>query len=295
MKYAKCLFRSGFFYLFLLLLLSPLLSYGIRKLTLGFTLYAIESRIPISKPLSYLDPSFDPKILDQHFFLFNTGAQAFAFISEDGEYILKFFKGHHYETQPWVHLAPDFIIPKRAKRADKRLIRDTISYAIACHELQNESGLIAMQLGSNDLINKTIKLVDNSGTSYSLDLKHNDFILQKKAKLLYPYLQELIEKKDDIQARQAIQSLLALMVQINNKGIYDEDSKIHRNAGFVNNRPIFIDVGRFAWLEKTKDPAFQYQNLLHETRTFKIWLKENYPHLVSVLDESLEAYKPCPS
>jgi hypothetical protein len=73
------------------------------------------------------------------------------------------------------------------------------------------------------------------------------------------------------------------------KGVFDEDPKIHRNFGFLGEKPIFIDVGRFVRDDSRKDPAVYNTDIQMITKRFRHWLEEDYPELVTTLDEELHA------
>jgi hypothetical protein len=59
----------------------------------------------------------------------------------------------------------------------------------------------------------------------------------------------------------------------------------------VDDKPIFIDVGRFVEDKTRENPAVYTKDLYLVTKRFRHFLEDNYPDLVSILDEEMRAYE----
>lgn len=281
---------------------------------IGFALFVAASRFSathtdgfsiskISSTLSY-NPAWDTKalsqqeqnrveqILSQSFSYLGCGGQCYAFLSEDGQYVLKFFK-EHLRVMPQSLLSiplPSVLEKIRQKKIAKglrKLERDFSSCKIAIEELPKESGLLFVHLNKTQNISKKTTIIDKLHIAHCIDLNTKEFILQKKASLFFPHLESLIEKGDRQEVKNAIHSMVEVLVSRCQKGIFDEDPRLHRNLGFIENEAIFIDVGRFRRDDTRKDPKIFHQDLRLITDSLKLWLEENHPDFANLLEEEL--------
>jgi hypothetical protein len=234
--------------------------------TAGFTISKISFSLPYDARWETTLPEFSSGLLDQKYTFLGSGGQSFAFVSEDGKNVLKFLK------YPF----------RLSTKKKERLERDYKSYQLAFEELKEESGLIYLHLTHSPATHKTVTLIDRLGIEHRVILDEKAFILQHKAELLYPYIEQLMQKGDLEGAKAALHSLVHLLDRRCKKGIFDEDAKIHRNCGFINGKAIFIDIGRFKKSEKT-------QSLEKITNRFRNWLLQNYPELVDLLDYEIQS------
>ena len=83
-------------------------------------------------------------------------------------------------------------------------------------------------------------------------------------------------------AKEALLSVVALIGARCEKGIFDEDAKLHRNVGFVGNRAVFIDVGRFR-----KSAVDKKQEVMKVVQPLQAWLKDQDASLERYLQERL--------
>lgn len=234
--------------------------------------------------------------LEQKFHYLGCGGQCFAFGSEDGRYVIKFFK--HKIRKPYSYflkLPLPWPLSERQKRylekALFKLNRDFTSYKIAYEELQEETGVIYIHLNKGPFPSPSVTIVDKLGIEHQIALDKVEFVIQSKAELVYSRIEGLMVKGDLAEARQALRAILEVIVSRCKKGIFDEDPRIHRNFGFVNDKPIFIDVGRFVRDPLRKDPSVYKADLRTITKRFRSWLNESYPELVTILDEELHAFE----
>ncbi len=238
-----------------------------KKATEGFTLLGIQSHYPFNPAWEIQNPLL-PNVFEQRFTYLASGGQCFAFLSEDGKYVLKFFKHQ-----------------RRKKKQLKKLSRDYVSYKIAMEMLPIETGLLFVHLNKTDTLKKEARIIDKLGIEHHVDLDRVDFILQKRAEMTYPHLLHLVEKNDLAGAKEAIDSICALILSRCQKGIHDDDAKIHRNCGFIEGRAVIIDVGRFKMDPRRLDPKVQSADLIHCTEKLKSYLEEISPELAQYLEE----------
>ncbi len=257
------------------------------KQTDEFTIAKICSNLPFeekweTRPLSQQQQTEVLHILDQKFHYLASGGQCYAFLSSDGQSVLKFFKHDRRLPAKWY---PESV--KKRQKKQRKLERDFNSYKLAFEELQDETGLLYVHLNKTRHLKQTVTLVDKLGIEHKLDLDTKEFVLQKKAELIYPYLQRLMQKGDLIQAKRVIDTLLEVIVARCQKGIFDEDAHIHRNFGFIPEslRAVILDVGRFKKDSSRSQPEVYLKDVAAITIRFQTWLNENYPPLALYLEE----------
>lgn len=266
-----------------------------------FSVARIHSDLPFNPkwetaPLSPQKKTELLKLLDQKFHYLGCGGQCYAFASEDGNYVIKFFK--HKIRKPFSFFLkmslPGPLEKKRHKKLDKaffKLNRDFNSYKIAYEDLNEETGLLYIHLNKGTDLNKSVTIVDKIGIAHRIPLDTIEFVVQKRAKLAYTYIDDLMTKGDIAGAKNALHSILDVIVARCKKGVFDEDARIHRNFGFVDSQPIFIDVGRFRRDPTRVQPAIYKQDLEDITGRFRDWLEESYPTLAPILDEELDEFE----
>ncbi len=236
---------------FIKICLTLLALFGVERFcraqTDGFRISKIHSGFVFhSEPTS-----FDPKILDQRFTFLGSGVQSYAFLGDDGKTVLKVFK--HYHNFPlggfWL---PGFLHEMRQnilERRQKRLQAIFSSCVLAYQELHQETGLIGLHLSSTSSLNKKLILVDRLGIQHAVDADHTAFFLQKRAEML------------SLDAQDAIMALFAVRW---NKGIGNGDRHLARNIGFIQGKPIEIDVGSFY--------RASFQEIAEEKKHVQEWL-----------------------
>ncbi len=263
----------------------------------GFALYKIFSSLSYCSDWETASLPSDEheelmKIFDQPFYYLARGAQAYVFASEDGKTVIKFIRIYHLLPPLWMtHLS--FPLPlqpcKIGKMIRKReeLAKDFQSYKIAFQELKKETGLLYVHLNKTKDLKKKVMIHDKLGIAYEIDLDEMEFIVQKKASLLYPSIQYLVATEGMETAKEAITSLINLLKSRREKGIYDKDPDLNTNFGFIDKTPVQIDIGRFS---KGSKIAGDRDNIFLITDSFRQWLDKKYPllsdHLLQEIGKS---------
>ena len=132
--------------------------------------------------------------------------------------------------------------------------------------------------------------MDKLGIEHKIPLDDFEFVVQKKGQPVCTHMQCLMQQGDTEGAKKALQMILSSIVQRCEKGVFDEDPRIQYNFGFMGDRPIFIDGGRFVNDPARKDPEVYRGDLEHIAERFGQWLGKEFPSLVPVLEEELKIY-----
>jgi hypothetical protein len=253
----------------------------------GFSLSRIQFRNEQPQPNSP-----DPETLaalSQTFRYLDCGNQCFAFISADGQYVLKFFKYVDHTPPPllsklpFLHYFKPFKPQKLQKIAWKRE-RDFRGYQLAFDQFRSESGLLALHLHPSSNTYPTIKLYDKLRIVHLLDLNNTPFVLQKMASPVYVQFSAWLQNDEIDKVKQGIDSLVGLCAQRLSKNILDDDVHFYSNFGFVGETPIQIDPGHFTL------GSPNYAELASLTLELKQWFAEHHPDLVPYVEAAAQAH-----
>jgi hypothetical protein len=264
----------------------------------GFEMCKITSSLPYDSrweinPVGDFEKREIDAILNQKFHYLGAGLQCYVFQSNDGNYVIKLFKHHHMRPKSWLN---HFSLPGKIdkfrtniiKAREKRLRRHFRSYKIAYQDLLEETGVVYIHLNKTEEFKDPLILVDKIGIAHSLDLNNTEFVLQKKADLVYLTLEKHLKAGDLEAAKNCISSLLDLILTRCKKGIADKDPAIWRNFGFLGGKAVEIDVGSFAKDVFYLKPYWYKQELFYDTLDIKNWLKEHHPELCEYFDQKIE-------
>ncbi len=282
--------------LYTLLLLVCLYGLGrlYYQLTGGFTegniTYAelpYESRWNTA-PLNAHEQKEVQSILSLPYHYLGKGCQSYVFLSDDGKYVLKFIKYQRFRPQPWLtHLTflpgvENYLHHKIQKKRDKL---DLIfsSWKLAYENLQPETGIVYVHLNKTRNLNLPVTLFDKMGFQHTLDIGQYEFMLQKKAQMLCPALDSLMQENNREQAKEIISNLIFMILSEFKRGYADNDHALMQNTGVLNGHPVHIDVGQFVKNSRVKNPEVYHQELFNKTWKFRKWLERHHPELADYL------------
>ncbi len=173
----------------------------------------------------------------------NQGAQIFAFESEDGKYVLKFFNRDQLKIPPFMSRK------NKIRRLEKIRIYPE-SYRLAFDTLRRETGLLAVHQGMSSVLYPTVEVVDKASRSFFIDLNAIPFVLQKKGTgtLMKRFLTDPSK----------LASFFDEFFSFHAKRIYfriaDGDRDVKRNYAWIGDEFIYIDPARFFYEEKLGNP-----------------------------------------
>lgn len=287
----------GFIYICLFTLCFALVGRFCRLKTDGFAIYKISSNL--SPNDEYFIPALSceqkqslSKILTQPYTYLGKGAQCFVFASEDGHYVIKFFKQHNLRVPAFYRYLPlagalKNIRDEKVRQKEEELRRDFVSYRIAYEHLKEETGLIFLHLNKTEDLGIDLCLYDKIGCIHHLPLDDMEFLVQKRAELFYDALFALIEKGDKAAAKERLTELVAILASRSMRGLYDKDPDINTNFGICDGKTVQIDVGRFRIDETRKDASIAQRDILRATDNLSQLLKEKDEELAKHLTETI--------
>lgn len=278
------------------------IGYGAGRLyyqvTGGFSLGNISSDFPYdprweTRPLSHKEQMEVDSFLKQKFNYLGKGCQSYVFLSEDGQYVLKFFKYQRFRIQPWLNLfsfvpAVDEYRSRKIEKKQSKLEGVFRSWKLAFEELQPETGFVYVHLNKTTHLNGPIAIYDKMGFEHRLDPNQYEFLVQRKAQMLCPYIDELMLQGKVVEAKELLDRIIALIITEYQRGYADNDHALMQNTGVLDGFPIHIDVGQFVKEERAKDPEVYKQDLFSKTYKFRKWLGKKYPDLKHHLEQQLQ-------
>ena len=266
----------------------------------GFSLSTIQSHLPYNPEYETLPLTLDEQrevacAFSQDYTYLGRGGQSFSFVSNDQKYVIKFIN-HKKRKEPfyanYLTFKPfnQWIQKKRSIKNAKQK-RDFLSYKIAKDELQEQTGMIFAHLNKTKNLRKHLFLIDKAKRKFSVNLDDYEFLLQKKANMIYPQITFFMENHQVDKAQSLIKNILSTMIYRSKKGIYDDDAKIHRNFGCIEDQILFIDVGRFTKASWIVNDDEILKDLLMNTKKFSEWLSIHHPELNEFLNDSINHYR----
>ena len=256
-----------------------------KKETDGFRIDKILSNLSFHPEWEIKEESEEIKeILKQPFRYLGKGAQSFVFAADDGKTVIKFFRYDHMGESPLLKMLPFERAKARAAKLETKLKQDFMSYKLAYDHLKEETGLLYLHLNKTKHLDQTIELVDKLGISHKLSLDDLEFVVQKRASLIRPSIEGLMENGQEMEAKELISKVVKLLVTRCERGLFDKDPDLFTNFGVIKGCPIQIDPGRFKKDASESDPEKYKEEIIRITDKLHVWLEEKYP----VLDKELQ-------
>lgn len=269
-------------YLLIFLVIFNIVEHFAHKKTDGFSLRRIQFETRQTSPYQHVMSAQAQEALRQPFHYLDCGNQCYAFVSDDGHYVLKLFK---YARPP----IPRFLThipllcrfkPFRPHRYEKILWkqeRDLQSYKLAWDTFRNETGLLAIHLDHNQEGYPTITLFDKIQCKHTLDLNSAPFILQRRAEPIYKQLLKWVAEGKVDEARLGIKSLHMLLRKRIAMDLQDDDVHFYSNFGFIGNEAIQIDPGHYTQ-GISPDPE---QEMKAASQELIAWCEKHAPMLIA--------------
>lgn len=243
------------------------------------------------------EKSFDiHSLLKQKFYYLGKGHQAFAFVSEDGEYVLKLFKPHYPHLEFWGESFNFTYIPLSkwfyktiAKEAFYNRIReDFTSYVNAYTMFKEESLVEYLHLSETSDLKDSIQLFDKINVLRNFDPNTTCFLIQRKVEPLQVTLMNLMKEDKMGEVRIVLEKLLQLLDRRVELGFYKPTHKFHANFGCIGLQPFQLDIGNILTL---KDLGLEENtktiDLDTSIKKLRLWLRDHLPTLNAEVDEIL--------
>ena len=182
--------------------------------------------------------------LEQPYRYLGRGRQCFAFVSEDGKYVLKFPRLDRYRMPFWLRaLNVSFLDRKREELAASHATREKMilnSFRISWEELREQTGLLGVHMPES-VSTKHLFLIDRVGRKHEVPLEKMAFILQKKERPLLSALKTASQREKE----KILSAFFDLIAEWREKKVLNKDPKFIRDIGYDGTRAYQIDIGSF--------------------------------------------------
>lgn len=271
----------------------------------GFSVSKITSTLPYNEkwevtPLTKEEKAPLEDIFSQTFIYLDSGTNSYSFVSQDGKYVLKFFKMKRLLPNKWLNHVP---IPKildgykfeKVEKRDKNLGTLFESCKIAFEQLREETGLVYVHMNKTKEWKRKVHVIDNKQKQHFIDLDSIEFVVQKRVIPFEQRIAKLMQKEDTVRAKKAISSTLKLLADSCQKGIHFKEIKDNslflKNYGFVGDTAVFVDISAFEKIEDDMlSPSYYKTDILHAGARIVSWLKENHPEFVEDFLTEMDQY-----
>ncbi|MBF8262357.1 MAG: hypothetical protein HW387_22 [Parachlamydiales bacterium] len=241
-------------------------------------------------------PPFDPRyeithlppkeklnnILSQKFTYLGSGHQCSAYLSEDGQYVLKLAQHLHFR---WPSVAkklplPRFLNERRQKIMAKQQRQLSVFFLSAkrgFENLKDECGLIYVHLNPSDDLHISLRVRDYFFRPFTIDLDRHVFIVQKKMQPITNALEEYQRNRDTDQIRSLIGHLVQNIANTMRKGLIDTDRSHFKNYGVLGNTVACFDIGNIMEDPKLLNPDYFAAALQKSLQKTRRWIAKDFP------------------
>ncbi len=257
-------------------------AYCARKQTADFTIDKITTCLPPHPEWEMPGTELDihqEDLLKQTFTFFDQGGQSWVFLSADHQFVLKFFKFRLTWYDLFKNLwLPPFLEPYRPQLTEKQLhkLEQMLSgYALATQRFRESCALICTYLNGKSLGVHHITIVDKLGIKHIVDVKNKPFVLQRRVTPLMDVIPPLLREGKLEQAQRALSSALSLIAKRCAAQLRDEDHRLHKNIGYLEDSPVYLDAGAFILDHHLQIPDQSREEIL---RSAKILIQKIQEH-----------------
>jgi len=263
--------------------------FSIAKITSCFT-YDETSKI---KLLSDIQKNYIIKnVFLQKFYFFASGRQYYTFISEDRQFILKFFKIHaHHRTGKFDMLSRFFyhMLGFKHEMKDQLISAKVLSnYKYVYELLREETAIVYLHLDKTYEFPVSVTLIDDKGKEHTLDLNSLEFIVQKRAEKFYDHLNALVKETRGEDLAASIRSLFQLIATRCEKGFVEQNLDLRHSFGFIDNRAVRFDCATLSYDSSTKYPLNFRNEVMEAAEKLQEWAQENYPEATLFIQEEAQ-------
>jgi hypothetical protein len=264
----------------------------------GFEIEKIHSTL-LPNPAYHVDVTKEQldranKIFEQPFYYLGHGFQCYAFVSADDKYVLKFFRHQRLRLPECAKWLPDISIVRHFKAKKEKDFALRMNYLfggikVGFEAAPEDTALLFVHLNKTSGRHPTLTIYDKLKNRYEVALDGVEFMLQKKARLVKPVIDELMAKGDLEGAKARLDQIYDLLIRCAKRGVCDTDGALIRkdNLGYLEDRCIYIDSGKLQLKEEIRHKE-RFQRDLKRLRPLAKWLEQKYPPLAVHFEQQKE-------
>lgn len=264
---------------------------GLKRLSGGFRLEKIKLDFPFNpKWETVLDPRAK-EILSQRFNYLSRGSQSYVFLSEDGKYVIKFFR---FDLRPpLLKSYLSSLFPSKKKKVDFNTKVNHLFDAckMAYDRAAFETGIVYLHINPTALDLPVLSCKDALGRKYRIPLDRLRFVVQKKVETFSEAFKNAMEEKNSLAMTNWIDSIFDLVLARSGKCLHNSDPNLSRNLGFFEGRAIEIDFGNYCNCFELRQPEQRIKEINRFYRPLHRWLQEHAPEWIDYLDRRMDQIK----
>jgi hypothetical protein len=291
----KKILRISLCFLAVAALFAGLRSFCLKQ-TQRFRPYLILSNLPNeprweAPPLTAQEQKNIDQLLDQQFTFLGSGGWCFAFLGQDQKTVLKFYRHTHLLPSS---IFKEFSFKKLLLQSDPWPQNDPYfqefnfkSCMLLYTQAKERTGILYVHLNKTQGKHKPVTIVDNIGIHHIVDLDKTEFVVQKRADLLFPHLQRLSNQKKMDEAKRCIDDFFNCLLTLCKRGIRDYDHSLRNNFGFTDEGAVTLDISSFGPDETIKIPSNYKIEIADKTQRLFRFLRKYHPDLYSHSEQRL--------
>lgn len=270
---------------FLLSILLPVAIWGGIKgyffFTDGFSLSNIKYDLSVDLRRSVNHPYDNSNavktILSQEFHYMTKGRQSYVFESEDGKYVIKFFKYQRFKPL-WHQGLLSWIPHMNALNHSRNLVcQDKLERLfdgckVAYEELADLTGVVYLKLDDSPAPVSTLQIQDKVGFTHEIALNEMQFIIQHKTQSFTDAFKSLVAQNKTDEAENLVLSMIALLTEEYNRGYMDLDPLIVRNTGVLEGKALHLDIGQITKANLPNEEVFQKDDFDKKVQSYIDWV-----------------------
>jgi len=267
-----------------------------KNQTKGFRPYLILSNLPNDprwevSPLSQEEQKRIDLLLNQPFRFLGVGGWCTAFLGEDRQTVLKFYRHDHLLLSAILRkfsfkklLLKCDPMPQGAPYFQEFNFKSCI---FLYKEAKERTGLLYVHLNKTQGLHQPVTLIDNIGIKHTIDLDRTEFVVQKRAGLLIPHIHHLAKEKKSDEAKRCIDDMIECLLTLYKCGARDYDHSLRNNFGYTVDGAIALDLSSFGPDESLKKTGEYRKQLVIKTRGFSRFLEKNHEDLHVYFEDRL--------
>lgn len=224
-------------------------------------------------------------LLEKPFTYLDRGKQSFVFVSQDKKFVLKFFDARCLKCSDSF-----FFSEQDGESLERKKDRLFEGYRLAYQHDKDHTGLLYVQLAPTQTHQLQATVYDRFGIKHVIDLNQVPFVVQQKVTTTRRLITTLLQRSNVLAAKQHLRKIVDMYVSEYHRGIADLDHNFMYNTGFVEGKPLRIDVGRLYYDEKIKEYAIFSQDLEKiAIQRLGEWTKRHFPQYRNEILDDMQA------
>jgi len=223
-------------------------------------------------------------IISQPYTYLTEGGESYVFVSQDQQYVLKFFKMKRLTPKYWLNYIPlPWLDKKRLDKIDEReRVRQQFfgGLKIAFEQFRYQTGLTFLHLFRTQYLKMKVRITDKEGKSFEVPIDQVPFLLQRKAVILPDYIDSLVSRGKKEEAVRALCQVLELVKSTSQKGFIHTTENVQSDYGFIDDRPIYVRSVYAKEESYPSAPGSALKEVFSLSHSIRSWLERNHPELV---------------